>query len=644
MFRLAMRSFRRPLWPCGLRQFSESYTQGAPEMHQFKAETKKLLEIVAKSLYMDKEVFARELVSNASDALEKLNSQVVSGATEPRDLFKVQVYTDENENTFTIKDNGVGMTSEEMVKNLGTIAYSGSSHFLNSQEQGNDTIIGQFGVGFYSAFIVANQVKVISKTANCPNAHLWSSQGLGEFTLSELEGDFEEGTQVILQLKEDCKEFATDKRVHQVVKKYSHFIAYPIEVNGTHINAQEAIWARNKTELTEDNYRDFYEYITGSKLTYKYVFHFNLDMPLQIRALLYIPSTHSEKFGLSHEEPSVDLYSKKVLIKSKCKELFPQWLRFLRGVVDCADIPLNVSRETHQDSVLMNRINAILTAKIIKALQDEAKRSEEAYMNWYDDFGNFIVEGLAIDASNTRELAPLARFSWSLDATMVPLSTYIEHMKEDQTKIYYLFTPSRDFGLNSPYLEPFNLKGIPVIFSLHHIDEMIFRSMQDFQGHKFVNIESSMEELEDAQVQKAEYDREKGVPEEDLVAFTEWVKNELTPYVSKVVPSKRLRDSPAIIVGEMPSAMRQMYKLMDKEKHSESYIRNQTLEINMNHEIMVNLNMLRKGDAALASDIIAQVLDNTLIMAGIFENAGPMTKRINKLLLLASRTNKEQLT
>ena len=364
-----------------IRLFSvDSSLKSAPQTHSFKAETQKILEIVAKSLYMDKEVFVRELVSNASDALEKQRFKEASGEILSTEELKIKITTDPIQGTFKIFDSGVGMTEAELIKNLGTIAYSGSKNFIESLDDRSkaESIIGQFGVGFYSSFIVANEVRVVSKTQD--KTHVWTSKGQGDFEISEIDGtDVPRGTEITVFLKDDARTFANDAEISKILKKYSNFVSYPIELNGSRVNVLQAIWTQNKNHVTETDYRDFFEYVSGQKLPYRYKLHFTLDMPVSMKVLLYIPSTHKEKFGLSQEDQEVSLYSRKVLISAKCPQLLPSWLRFLKGVVDCEDIPLNISRETFQDSSLMAKIKEILTNKVIKYINDEALRNEESY-------------------------------------------------------------------------------------------------------------------------------------------------------------------------------------------------------------------------------------------------------------------------
>jgi HSP90 family molecular chaperone len=642
MFRAATRLIRPFLSVrrVPLRRFTEEKTfKSAPQTHSFKAETQKILEIVAKSLYMDKEVFIRELVSNSSDALEKQRFEEVSGQAVTTDDLKIKISTDPVNGTFKIFDSGIGMNDEELIKNLGTIAYSGSKDFIDnmSDKSKAESIIGQFGVGFYSSFIVAKEVHVVSKKLD--KAFLWTSKGLGDFEVTEVDAEgVARGTEITVYLKDEHRAYANDGEVLKVLKKYSNFVTYPIELNGQRINMQQAIWSRNKSSVTENEYRDFFEYISGQKLPYKYKLHFSLDMPISMKVLLYVPSTHREKFGLSHEEAEVSLYSRKVLIQSKSPSLLPNWMRFMKGVVDCEDIPLNISRETFQDSALMAKIKDILTAKVIRYLTEEATRNEETYASWYEEFGQFMLEAMAGDSSYSKDVIHLLRYSWNNDKNMISLKNYVQNMKPGQNRIYYLYTSNRQQAEDSPYLEPFKPKAIPVIFSHMAIDEMIFRSQGDFQGHKFINIETSMENIEQEQVESNKYDAQNGIPESEIVPFTDWVSNELRPKVSKVILSTRLRDTPAIVVGEMPSALRQAYKFMQQDKGSNEMVKNQHLEINPNHEIIVNLNGIRKTHPDLASEILAQILDNALITADIIENYNPMVKRVNGLMLRLLKT------
>lgn len=329
------------------------------ESKEFKAETRKLLDIVAKSIYTDKEVFLRELLSNCSDALEKHRFDIQRGvakvSSDSEDDLHISITTNSKERTITIQDSGIGMTREEAIENLGTIAKSGSQAFVKDLNEGNgmaddgvsESIIGQFGVGFYSTFVVSDHVEVFTKKEDGQGVR-WVSDGCGSYEVADAENlDFERGTRIVLKLLPESREFSTDGLVEKTVKKFSQFISYPIKLNGQVINSLGALWYREKREVTIDEYERFFENLANTKIPYKYMLHYSTDVPLAIKALLYIPTTHNEKNGLMQETPDVHLYSRKVLIKEKCTDLLPHYMRFIKGVVDCEDLPLNISRENY---------------------------------------------------------------------------------------------------------------------------------------------------------------------------------------------------------------------------------------------------------------------------------------------------------
>lgn len=432
------------------------------EQREFRAETRKLLDIVAKSIYTDKEVFLRELLSNCSDALEKQRFEVLRGAAvmgEGDDLG-IQISTNSKERTITIFDSGIGMDRNEVIENLGTIAKSGSQAFVKSLEDDepvSESIIGQFGVGFYSSFVVSDYVQVISKKDGNSGVR-WVSDGCGTFEVSDADNlDFERGTRIILKLLPESREFSQDSLVDKTIKKFSQFISYPIKLNGEVINQLGALWYREKREVTVDEYERFFENLANTKIPYKYHLHYSSDVPLAIKALIYFPSTHNERKGVPMQEDlNLHLYSRKVLIKEKCQELIPSYLRFIKGVVDCEDLPLNISRENYQDSNLITKLRNVLTRRIIKAIDDESKRDKDKYLKWYEDFGQFFKEGIMQDEDNRESLFKLLRVHSVNNGknTRVSLDEYVAKMKEGQEKIYFITDQSYDKALMSPYMEP----------------------------------------------------------------------------------------------------------------------------------------------------------------------------------------------
>lgn len=606
------------------------------EKREFKAETKKLLDIVAKSIYTDKEVFVRELMSNCSDALEKQRYSEISGKGEMRDVpLEISIYTNEKERTLTILDYGVGMTKQEICDNLGTIAKSGSQQFVEALEDGStsgESIIGQFGVGFYSSFIVADSVEVISKSDQ-GKAVRWVSDGTGDYEVSDVDGsDIERGTRITLYMRPDSKIFCKPSEIKRILQKYSLFISYPIKLNGEVINSLQAIWYRDRKEISEDEYDRFYENIANTKIPYKYKLHYSTDVPLGIKALLYIPSSNNEKFGMQQEASDLHLYCRKVLIKPKCSELLPHWLRFVKGVVDCEDIPLNISRESYQDSQLIGKLRHALTRRVIKMLEDELKKDEEKYNKWYNDFNQYLKEGLTVDTDNAQQLLKLTRYKSTVTGNkLMSIDNYIEKMKEGQKNIYFCVPGNPAAPHDSPFLEPFKNANVPVIILSNQIDEVCLRNVNEYKGMKFVNIESSYDDVSQDLGAKVEHDKVLGIPEAEITPFSLWIKSELSPTIAKVTISKRLANTPAVIVGEVSSSMRAMLAMVDQEQFEQA-TKNQSLEINPNHSLMVKLNRLRKSDSETAGMLLREVFDNIMLQSGIPYDINASTQRSYKVL------------
>jgi HSP90 family molecular chaperone len=418
------------------------------ETREFRAETKQLLDIVTNSIYTDKEVFLRELISNASDALEKLRYKQVIGEIQTNDPLEIQITSNKNDKTLTIVDNGIGMSKEDLINNLGIIARSGSKQFIesiqNDASAGATTqsapidphrIIGQFGVGFYSSFMIADTVTVESIPAVKPEEppaqiHRWSSDGSGVFTierLDELPNDMIRGTRIIIKLKEMHHDFLEEHKLKVIIRKYSNFISFPIKLNGTPINTISALWLQDKKDITPSQYKEFYKFVANAYDEPRYTLHFRTDVPIDLKVLLFVPNNHTEKFGSGQMERGVNLYSRKILIESKPEDLLPNWLRFMKGVVDSEDIPLSLSREKAQDSNLLRRIREVVTRRIIKHLEENMKEDIEKYKSFYLEFAYFLKEGVCSDSKFSEQVAKLLMFeSSSLDAqTLTNLDEYI---------------------------------------------------------------------------------------------------------------------------------------------------------------------------------------------------------------------------
>lgn len=602
----------------------------------FKAETKKILDIVTHSLYTDKEIFLRELLSNCSDALEKQRYLETTGAlTMTGDPLFISIMTNEKAKTLTIFDSGVGMTREEMIENLGTIARSGTQNFLKNLKEkkestSNDNLIGQFGVGFYSSFIVGDKVEVISKPQTSQNAAHWVSDGSGEYEISDVENpDFSRGTKIIIHLKPECRDFSRGSEIIKIAKKHSNFISYSIKINGEKINEIQALWYREKKDITNEEYQKFYESVNnGSKLPYKFKLHFTSDTPLDIKSVIFIPSSNTEKFGMVDEHQGLSLYSRKVLIKAKCAELLPRYLRFVKGVVDCSDIPLSLSRESYQDSSLIFKLKTVITKRILKKLEEEMKNNSEEYDIWFEDFKNFFKEGLMTEKDNSEPLLRLQRYKFNLSSNSqkISLEDYVAKMLPNQNKIYYYVNASdRDDLSGNVHIEQFEGSNLPILFSNDPIDEMVFRQVNEYKDFKFLNIENESDDfLEKLRSEKGESVNK--IPEEDVSPYTIWIKGELDPFVGKVTLSKRLKNSPILVTSDTSANMKGFMAMMNQTTDPNSLLRNLTFEINPSNHTIISLNELRKKDLSTASLVLKLLFDAGLNQS----NLGRLTKEFTK--------------
>jgi len=615
------------------------HKKGNVEQHTFQTETSRILDIVTNSLYTDKEVFLRELVSNASDALEKARYQMANGSSlvEPELPLEIRIFADEENKTIIIQDTGIGMTADEMVNNLGTIARSGSRKFVEeldkAQASGGDvgsSIIGQFGVGFYSAFMVADKVEVYSKSAVKEGpAHYWCSNGTGSYELAEAEG-VQRGTKIIMHLKEKTQNFAIKYKIEGIIRKYSNFVGFPIYLNQSQLLSVGALWLKDKSQVSEEQYSEFYRYLSGGYDEPTFRLHFSSDVPIAIKTLLYLPSRHSEKLGISRLEPGVSLYSRKVLIQAKSKDILPDWLRFVKGAVDSEDIPLNISRENMQESALMTRLNSALTRKIIRFLEEQARNDPEKYQTWLDEFGSFLKEGVCSDQKHKKDIAKLLRFQSSRsEREQTSLDEYISRMPPSQTAIYYLIAPNRASALASPYYEAFQKKNIEVLFGYMNIDDFVMQHLEKYNDRKIVSVSAT--EAQDIVDPEENMTAEQVQKNESLVDF---FKEALSGRVLSVKTSTRLVSSPAIVVDHESSAVRRLMKMVHHSDTGadETHFSKQKLEINPNHPIMEKLVLIKDEQPELAKLVAEQIFDNALIAADIMDNPRTMLGRINQII------------
>jgi len=604
------------------------------EKHHFQAEIQQLLDIVIHSLYTDKEIFVRELISNGADACEKLRFTQASGAAihQPDVAAGIALTTDEAAGTITFIDTGIGMTHGELVENLGTIAHSGTKAFLKQlaeDKKPDAKLIGQFGVGFYSAFMAAKRVTVFSRSlAVEEQGWQWISEGTGGYEIAPA-ADLPRGTKIVLELKDDAKEFAQKDTIERIIKRYSSFVPFPIELNGSRVNTVQALWTRSKSEIKEEEYNEFYQFIGHDHEKPLLRLHFTADAPLAIQSLLFVPARNFETMGMGRMESEVNLYCKKVLIQAKAKHLFPEWLRFLKGVVDSEDLPLNISRETMQDSALMQKLNKVLTTRFLKFLDEQAEKDPATYEKFYAEYQRFLKEGVVTDFTHKEAVGKLLRYESSLleKGKLTSLAEYVKRMGSEQKEIYCLMAPSREAAESSPYYEVFRERKFEVLFLYDAWDEFVMEHLHTFEG-------KPLKAAEKAELNLTDPKKDGALSEEAAKALAQWLKESLGDKVGEVRVSQRLVDSPAVVVDAdkfMTSSMRRMLKAMKKDDQ-ELGSEKQDFEINPAHPIISRLHQMRQKDAAFAGQVAEQILDNARVAAGVLEDPRTMLKRLNQLL------------
>ncbi|TDH70740.1 hypothetical protein CCR75_004967 [Bremia lactucae] len=620
--------------------FSTCTSDNKANRHEFQAETRQLLDIVTHSIYTDKEVFIRELISNASDALEKIRHlQSTGAAIEDAELEpEIVITTDEAAATLTIEDTGVGMSKDELVENLGTIARSGSKAFLeqlkeNSPNESGDAlsgIIGKFGVGFYSAFMVADKVEVFSKSAHSgQNSHLWRSDGSGSYEIVET-NDVTRGSKIVIHLKDSCKEFGTKAKVESIIRRYSNFVSFPIVLDGDTVNTVQALWTKSETEVADAEYTEFYKFIANAFDEPAYRIVFKADAPIELKTLFFIGSSHTEKFGYARLEPGVSLYSRKVLIERNSADILPDWLRFVRGVVDSEDLPLSLSREKMQDSRLIHKIREVLTRRIIRFLERESSKDSEKFEKFFSEFGQFIKEGICTDFVNKDALAKLLRFESSHvdNSKLTTLDEYVSRCPPDQNELYYLCAPSRALAESSPYFEAFKKMNKEVLFVYSPIDDFVMTNVAEFNGRKVISAEHAKFDVD-----SDDNTSEKKLSIDEQKLFSAWFKLSLENSVKEVKYTSRLTDSPAIIVDHESASIRKMMQMVNERagKDQASLAKN-VLEINPNHSIIVDLNSLREKNPSLAKKVARQIYINATVAAGLVEDGRAILNGLNETL------------
>ena len=618
-------------------------TEAQVETKQFQAETRKVLDIVINSLYTERDIFVRELVSNAADALEKFRHQSLIEKVEfdAHVPLEITIDCDDKKHTLTIADTGIGMTREELETNLGTIAHSGSQHFFEQLAEAakkDVNLIGQFGVGFYSVFMAAKSVRVQTRSWDGGEGWEWASDGGGTYTIGSCPG-LHRGTKIIIELKDDAHTYASKFTIERIIQQYSTFVPFPVKVEGKTVNTVQAIWSRSKAEITEEEYTEFYKFIGTAVDEPLYRLHFSADAPLAINALVYVPKENFEVLGMGRMQPGVNLYCQKVLIDQHSENILPEWLRFLKGVVDSEDLPLNISRQSLQDNALVVKLRKVLTKRVIKFLGEEAERDATKYLEFWKTFGIFIKEGITSDYEHRGELGKLLRFesSASEPGAMISLDEYVGRMKEGQDKIYYINGPSRVAVEYGPYVEMFKKRGVEIFYTLEPIDDFVLNHLGEYNGKKLVSADRADLSLPESTETASEPEtKESGEPlgAAVLTSLCRWMKEVLGDRVQEVKTSTRLVDSPAMIVnvdGYMTSSMERVLKASGQGE-AFGMGSKKDMEINATSPLIKKLAALRESDADFAKDVVEQLYDNAMIQAGLLVDPMVMVRRNYRIL------------
>ena len=599
----------------------------ATEKKEFKTEVQQLLDLVIHSLYSNKDIFLRELISNSSDAIDKLRFNALSNKEllNEQTNFRIKLYIDNEAKTLVIEDNGIGMTKDELEANIGTIASSGTRKFMEEIKKGNSTdnpeLIGQFGVGFYSAFMVADKVTMKTRPAGGNDSWTWESSGDGSYEITE-GGRDEHGTEITLSLKEDCRDYIVEFRLREIIKKYSDFVEYPILMDITReepeldedgnpkegaekkvtiteetLNSMKAIWMRPKNEVKKEEYNEFYKHISHDYTDPLKTVHYSAEGTLEFKALLYLPSKAPfDMFQHEGVKHGINLYVKRVFIMDNCEALVPRYLRFVKGVVESNDLPLNVSREILQEDLVIKKIEKNVTSKILAILKDMMKKSKEDYIGFYKEFGKVIKEGVEVDPSNKDKIKDLLLFesSKTKPGEYISLKEYTDRMLPDQKNVYFLTGDSRSTIENSPHLEVFKKKDVEVLFMTEPVDEFILPGFGEYSDKSLKSIAQGDIDLGTEEEKKIAEEQKKEVTGK-YKNLIKKIEESLKDDVKEVRLSDRLTDSPSCLVtdeGDINPQMERIFAAMNQPVPEVKRI----LEINPDHPVIEKMNQIFETD------------------------------------------------
>jgi molecular chaperone HtpG len=612
---------------------------------RFKAEVKQLLDILVHSLYTSREIFLRELISNSSDALDKLRFESSKGTKIiDNDLpLEIKITFDEKKKILTVEDSGIGMTKDEIISNIGTIAKSGSSEFLkqlSESKQDANNIIGKFGVGFYSVFMVAEEVIIKTKSYQKDEpAIMWKSDGLGDYIISELDEKIKRGTTIEVHLKDDAKEFAEKYRLESIIKKYSNFIQFPILLDKEKVNKVSAIWREPKSSLTKEQYAEFYKYLSFDSEEPFDILHTSVDAPIQFSTILFIPKKSNEWFKYNRDDYGLDLYVRRVLIQHKNKDLLPEYLSFVVGVVDSEDLPLNISRETLQENIIFNKISSSVTSQVLSHLQKIAKEKPGHYAKFWKEHGQIFKLGY-MDFTNADKYQSLLRFNSAAsqdNEELVSLDEYLKRMNKDQKEIYYAFGASRDALLLDPHLELFKSKGIEVLYLYDPVDEFVINALGKFKEKDLKSVENAdpqkLEKMKSVEPEKEKVEELSGDDKLHFDSLLAKMKEILGDRIEEVKESKRLTGSPSCIVAKedgMSASMQKILKMTNQNIGEQKKI----FEVNKDHKLLRNLLSVFKKSAEdeYIKNVTEQLYESALLLEGSLDDPHKLVNRLNKML------------
>ena len=603
-------------------------TDKSSQNHSFQAEVSKLLDLVANSLYSEREIFLRELISNSADACEKLRYQSLSKKNILGDdtELKIHIRVSKKKKIIEIQDNGIGMSNEELIDNLGTIARSGTSKFMEAMKDKKDSnvsAIGQFGVGFYSSYMVSDIVEVSSKSAEDDKSYLWKSNGKENYTIEEIKNK-KRGTIIKLSIKKDAEEFLDAFRLRSIITKYSNYIPFPILLDDLDnakekeekINEGDPLWLKDKKSIKEEDYKQFYNNISFNFDEPLKTIHYNAEGVINYKALLYLPTNQPMDLFNSEKKNKIKLYVQKVFISDECDEIMPNWLRFIPGVVDSQDISLNISREMLQNNPIIEKIKKGISNKVLNEINTIAKKDNAKFLDFWKNFGAVIKEGLYEFNDHHDKILNLLRFENSLDKESISLDSYVEKMAKDQKEIYYFANTDKEHIKNSPQLEVFLDKKIPVLFMTDAVDEFWLQNIGKYKELEFKSITKGKVDLSKVGEKQSKEKKENKKIDNKINELAALLKNELKDKISDVTVSDRLTKSPVLLVAEESGMDINMEKLM-KMHNQKTPDSKKILEINAEHPMIIKISdNLNVFDHKKISQIIldqANILDGNVL-------------------------------